>query len=201
MRRSRPLWWPVVVAGLALVAACGGEPSEEQREPAPRPAAAAPQQDSATPESGGQGGPRDRFSLRAGQLCSRFYADAAPLQAQLQSLGPRVQSDRGARDRAGEIIDRIQAGSRAFLRRIRSTPPPSSPRARQDKTRLLASIETFVGLQRDNLDVVEDLLARPDRVSAADQRRVRELRSQLGAELVEQQALLRRLDVPECLPS
>lgn len=210
MRRSRPLGWWAAALSLSLLAACGGDPAGEQREPQPQPsarsperqpAAPAPRRDSATSEPGGERGPRGRFSLRAGQICSRFYADAAPLQAQLQSLGPRVQDDRGARKQAEEIIDEIQAGSRQFLRRLEATPSPSSPAGRQDRRRLLASIEDFVGLQRDNLELVEGLLARPDRVSAADQRRVLELRRQLGAELVEQQALLRRLDVPECLPS
>jgi len=56
-------------------------------------------------------------------------------------------------------------------------------------------------LQRDNVELAEELIFRPGKASDADRRRVSELRTRLGAELVEQQALLRRLEVPECLPS
>ncbi len=204
--RSRALGLGVLVISASVLAACGGGSAGEPRGPQPGPAARGSEQQPApqpgpTTQPGGERSTRDQFSLRSGEVCASFYAEAAPLQAQLQSLGPRVQNDRGAREQAEEIIDAIQAGSRQFLRSLESTTPPSSPTGRQDRKRLLASIEDFVGLQRDNLELVEGLLARPDRVSAADQRRVVELRRQLGAELAEQQALLRRLDVPECLPS
>lgn len=206
MRRSWPLWRGAAVVSMSLLAACGGDSAGEPREPQPRAGARtpgqqpAPQRDPAPPEPNREGAPRNEFSLRTGEVCSRFYAEAAPLQTELQSVGPRIGSDRGARERAGKLIDEIQAGSRKFLRRLESIPPPSSPAGRQDRRRLLASIEDFVRLQRDNLDLVEDLLAQPDRVSEADRRRASELRTRLGAELVEQQALLRRLEVPECLP-
>ncbi len=208
-RGSRPLRRWAAVISLSLLAACGGDAPDEPREPQPRPdartpgqqpAPPAPQRDSAAPFPDGERPLRDRFSLRTGEVCSRSYAEAAPLQAELKRVGPRIQSDRGARNRAGELIDDIQAGSGEFLRRLESIPPPSSPAGRQDRTRLLASIEDFVGLQRDNLDLVEDLLSQPDQVSQPDRRRLSELRTRLGAELVEQQALLRRLAVPECLP-
>jgi len=207
MGRSWPRWRGAAVVSVSLLAACGGDSAGEPRERQPPPGARtpgqqpAPPRDSARPEPEGEGAPRNEFSLRTGEVCSRFYAEAAPLQAELQSVGPRVGSDRDARKRAGKLIDEIQAGSRQFLRRLESIPPPSSPAGRQDRTRLLASIEDFVRLQRDNLDLVEDLLSQPDRVSEADRRRVAQLRTRLGAELVEQQALLRRLEVPECLPS
>jgi hypothetical protein len=209
-RGSWPLRRWAAVISLSLLAACGGDAADEPREPRPRPdartpgqqaAPPAPQRDSAAPFPDGERPLRDRFSLRTGEVCSRFYAEAAPLQAELKRVGPRIQSDRGARNRAGELIDDIQAGSGEFLRRLESIPPPSSPAGRQDRTRLLASTEDLLQLQRDNVELAEELIFRPGKASDADRRRVSELRTRLGAELVEQQALLRRLDVPECLPS
>jgi hypothetical protein len=207
MRRSRPLWRGAALGSISLLAACGGDSAGELREPQPRPGARtpgqqpAPQRDPVPPEPAGEGALRNQFSLRTGEVCSRFYAEAAPLQAELKRVGPRIQSDRGARNRAGELIDDIQAGSGEFLRRLESIPPPSSPAGRQDRTRLLASTEDLMQLQRDNVELAEELIFRPGKASDADRRRASELRTRLGAELVEQQALLRRLEVPECLPS
>ncbi len=43
----------------------------------------------------------------------------------------------------------------------------------------------------------EAVLGRP---SSESQREITELQTRLNSELVQQQALMRRLDIPECLP-
>lgn len=155
-----------------------------------------------SPPLGAGSGPalRDQFSLQAGAACSRFYAEVVPPQVELRRLRGELRRPQ-ARERAKRLVGKIQSGSRGFLRRLQAIPLPSSSRRRQDASRLLASTEAFVGVQGENLDLVSGVLDEPRRVSRAERASLPELQARLVAELREQQALVRRLDIPECLPS
>ena len=97
------------------------------------------------------------------------------------------------------MIERIELRSFGFLRRFQAVPLPSAPRRRQDASRLLESTGELVRLQLESLDLAGALLGEPARVSRAERARLPELQKRIGAELREQQALARALDIPECV--
>lgn len=189
-RRSRVRTTALAIIALVLCGACG----EERAQPPPA-------KRSLLPDVRGADALRDGFSLQTGEACSRFVAEVAPLQIKLRRLQGEVGRDRQARERAKRVVKKIQSRSRGFLLRLNEAPLPSSPRRRQDASRLRASTEEFIGLQRDSLDLVSGLLDDPRRVSRAEKARVSKLGARLGAKLREQQTLVRGLDIPECLPS
>lgn len=190
---SRACATAVAVVVLVLCGACGEERAQAPpRNPFPPPAV--PGQDTL----------RDRFSLLTGAACSRSYAELAPLQARLRQLRRDVRrSSRArkpqARSQARQVIERMQSRSRRFLGNLNTIPLPSSPRRRHEASRLLESTEELVLLQLESLDIVSGLLGEPTRVARAERARLPRLRRRIRAGRREQQRLVRRLDIPECV--
>ncbi len=138
------------------------------------------------------------FSRAVGGLCTGFYEDAGTLQARLQQLGVSADSPPTARRVALEIVGRIQARTARFLREVRRVPLPDGSPARENARRLVASTARFLGLQRASTAFIRrTVLGRS--VDPSTQARVRRLQGQLMTELGKQRALVRELDIPECL--
>ena len=142
---------------------------------------------------------RDEFSVRAGEICSEFYARAGGLQTELQELNVTARSDRRTRRRGVALVEEIQTLSRQFVRDLQALPKPGGSGRLQDAEQLVASVDRFVDLQAAALDDVRAEVLNPasNRLSPGE---VRELQNDLNAELIEQRALIRRLDIPECRP-
>ncbi|HEV2772459.1 MAG TPA: hypothetical protein VGV57_06470 [Thermoleophilaceae bacterium] len=185
----------MAIVVVVLCGACGEDRAQAPPgEPVPLPAVP------------GEDALRDRFSLQMGEACSRSYAELAPLQVQLQRLQRAVRRrpparKPPARDRARRVVEKMESRSRAFLRRLEAIPLPSPARRRQDASRLLESTEELVRLQLESLDVLSRRFGERDRVSPSERARLPSLRTQLRARLREQEALVRRLDIPECTRS
>ena len=185
----------MAIVVLVLLGACGEEPA-----PAP------PQKALPLPAVSSEDALRDPFSLQAGEACARAYAEVTALQVKLRRLQRAVRRrpparKPAARERAGQVVERIELRSLTFLRRFEAIPLPSPPRRRQDASRLLALTGELVRLQLDHLDIVSTLISDPARVPRADRARLPEMQRALGAKLREQQALARSLDIPECVRS
>lgn len=138
------------------------------------------------------------FSVRVGQLCSDFYAEAIALQRDLKELGLNTGSDEKDKRRGVALVERIQARSKRFLADLRSVPKPEDPGQRQDAEQLVASTERFLDAQAAMNDPVKSELLRPG--TGATKQELEALRDKLNSELLQQQAMMRRLDIPECLP-
>jgi len=183
----------VAIIALAVCGACG-----EERAP--------PEKLSPLPAVRSADALRDPFSLLIGEACSRSYAEVAPLRVELRRLQREVARRSPARKPPArrqtlQVIEKIESRSRGFLRRLEAIPLPSPPKRRQDASRLLESTEELVGLQLASLEFLSRRIREGDRVSRAERARLSELQTRLGATLREQQTLVRRLDIPECLPS
>lgn len=183
----------MVVIVLVLCGACGEErvhaPPQERL-----PLSTVPDKDTL----------RDRFSLQAGEACSRSYAEVAPLQVRLRRLQRAIlrrpaERKPAAREQTRRVVRRIQSSLRGFLRRLKATPLPSPPRRRRDASRLLESTDELVRLQLESLDLVRRRLL--VRVSPAERARLPRLRKQLVAKLRDQQMLAQGLGIPECVRS
>lgn len=204
-----------LVMALVLAVGCGGggedggegreraRPGEvpDERTPTERaPTDQAAPTDGAAPTEQSRPQPPRGFSRAVGGLCSGFYDDAAALQQQLQGLGVSANSPQSVKRRALGLVDRIQSRSGRFLRDLRRVALPEGSAARADARELVASTARFLGLQRASTDFVRRLvLGRPADPDA--RARLQRLQGQLGSELRVQQALARKLSIPECLSS
>ncbi len=192
---SRARATAVAIVVLVLCGACGEERTQAPpQEPFPLPAV--PRDNTL----------RDRFSLQAGEACSRSYAEVAPLEGRLRRLQRAVrrrapEHKPQAREQIRQVLQKLQSRSRRFLRRLVTIPLPSPARRRQDASRLLESTEELVRLQLEILDLTHRGLRQPDRVSGAQRVRLSRLQHRLAAKLRDQQRLARGLGIPECVRS
>jgi len=203
-RRPRLLVAPLLVflavALSAPVAGCAGEDQPEEV-PTDRGAEQERQTEPATTDETGSPetpapGSRD-FADAAGELCSGFFQEAAALQGRLRGLDVSTDSPLSTRRRALTLIERIQARSRRFLADLGAVPLPGEPSARRDASRLVSSTARILLLQRANTGLVRRTVL--GRAGPRAQAQVVGLQRQLAAQLADQQELVRRLDISECL--
>lgn len=150
---------------------------------------------------GGEPAPTDPgqdFKRALGQTCTSFYAEAGELQARLEALDITAASSSAEDREALLLVDQIQARSGQFLDDLRELPEPIGEGPQEDFAALIESTERFLDVQSEMFDSVERIL--DGTASSADQLALAEGRSQLDEELADQQAVLARLDAPECLP-